>query len=432
MKVLYTCHQYFPHHIGGTEIYTRGLSRRMHQASNAVEVFTAFESGQAEPNKYKLLSGSYESIPLTELHYNLSVTEFPARDEYFNPKIGEIFKSILQNYRPDLVHVIHSMRLSVAIMKACLDLDVPYIVSLCDFWYLCPRHSLLDIDSRLCSGPDKLDKCLRCVRSLHGFAKENSPGKAADVDAVNKRAQTIRQYLLGAKKILALSQFQKNVFVVNGYPESKIDVMTHGVEPDDFASEHPRLNELSNKAGTIKIGFIGHLVEHKGAHILLKALQELNSPKVFCDIWGPLRDDPYVSKIADLAISQRGVRLLGELDPARLSAVLQSFDVLAMPALWYENQPLIVKAALAMGLPVLSSDIGSLSEMIQPGRNGWLLPAGDVSAWKNAIDRLLMEGVARLEPTPIKDMNAHFLEIKSLYEEVLAAAKTTNLAGDRV
>jgi hypothetical protein len=53
---------------------------------------------------------------------------------------------------------------------ACLDAGVPVVVTLCDFWFLCPRHTLLQPDGSVCPGPEPPRKCVPCVRDLHGFA----------------------------------------------------------------------------------------------------------------------------------------------------------------------------------------------------------------------------------------------------------------------
>jgi glycosyltransferase involved in cell wall biosynthesis len=87
-----------------------------------------------------------------------------------------------------------------------------------------------------------------------------------------------------------------------------------------------------------------------------------------------------------------------------------------MPALWYENEPLVVKAAQYVGLPILASNIGTLATSIRDGVNGWLLPPGDAEAWGRAF--------AAFAPKPlppdlsIKSMDENARELLRLYEDI--------------
>ncbi|MGL1442066.1 glycosyltransferase, partial [Vibrio parahaemolyticus] len=64
-------------------------------------------------------------------------------------------------------------------------------------------------------------------------------------------------------------------------------------------------------------------------------------------------------------------------------------DLLLVPSLWKENSPGVVFQALGTGLPIMASDRGGLPELVVPGENGFLVSAGDASAWTKAIDAVL-------------------------------------------
>jgi len=52
-------------------------------------------------------------------------------------------------------------------------------------------------------------------------------------------------------------------------------------------------------------------------------------------------------------------------------------DVVIVPSIWYENAPLTITTSLAFGIPVITSDIGGMSEMIHCGKNGLTFRVGD-------------------------------------------------------
>jgi glycosyltransferase involved in cell wall biosynthesis len=103
-----------------------------------------------------------------------------------------------------------------------------------------------------------------------------------------------------------------------------------------------------------------------------------------------------------------------------MGRVLETADVLAMPALWYENEPLVVKAAQYMGVPVLASDIGTLATSIRHGVSGLLLPPDDVAAWADAIAGLTPQTFAHTIPDrSIKSMDENARELMAIYQEIL-------------
>ena len=124
----------------------------------------------------------------------------------------------------------------------------------------------------------------------------------------------------------------------------------------------------------------------------------------------------YLDSLKALACADERVKFMGTFDVGQMGQVLKTAHALVMPALWYENEPLVVKAAQYVGLPILASNIGTLANSVDPGVNGWLLPPGNVSAWADAI--------ASLRPVPvepnqsIKTMDENARELLELYEEI--------------
>jgi glycosyltransferase involved in cell wall biosynthesis len=123
--------------------------------------------------------------------------------------------------------------------------------------------------------------------------------------------------------------------------------------------------------------YLGRLSEEKGAQVLAQALRDL--PKAAVTVAG---DGPLQGALEGKA------RLLGRLDAKGVSRAFKGAGFLICPSITYENQPLAVLEAMARGLPVLASDTGALRELVETGRNGFLLPAGDAGALAAGIRRL--------------------------------------------
>ena len=170
MRIAYLTHQYFPRHIGGTEVYTRGLARRAKAAGHEVLIITAHDPLSRDTALRGVRRSEHEGISLTEMHYSLGAALLPVRYEYENLYTAARVKEELCRFKPDMVHVTHAMKLSGACLEICDSLHIPFIVTLCDYWFICPRHTLIKWDGSLCEGPSDPKACVRCLHVTHGFA----------------------------------------------------------------------------------------------------------------------------------------------------------------------------------------------------------------------------------------------------------------------
>lgn len=426
MRILYLVHQFFPRYIGGTEIYTAGLAKRAQTAGHEVLIITCHEDASKTDASFHTEDATHQGLNIREFHFALSAMPHPARAEYDNALLRRGVEGVLRSFQPDVVHVMHAMKLSASAMQACIDSRIPVVVTLCDFWFLCPRHTLLQPDGTLCSGPSTRFKCIPCEQELHNFARPSKQPRQAiqffrDAGAIAKRRSFLMNTLQQASRIIALSNFAKAKFVEYGIAGARIEVIPHGLETDDL--QPAEINrKRAESSGPLRIGFIGSLVPHKGAHLLLGALALNPETELECLIYGPLREDEYSGTLRATAESDARVRLMGSFPPEHMGAVLRSFDVLAMPALWYENQPLVVKAAQYSGIPVLANDIGSLSEMIEEGKNGWLIRERTPRRWGEALAELASAPLQVFAPTPVKTMDNNAKEILDIYEQLTGSS----------
>jgi glycosyltransferase involved in cell wall biosynthesis len=440
VRIVYLTHQYFPRHTGGTEIYTRGLAERARRAGHSARVITCVESPHLDAAHHGARHTEHEGVPVTELHFNLSAAPEPALAEYDNPFTGELLRRELETVRPDLVHATHLMKLSASALEVCSQLDIPVVLTLTDYWLICPRHTLLRWNNQLCGGPSHDLDCARCLRHTHGFAAgrmQNLPahllrlgaglGHLAladrlprfwrDVRAIRRRNDYLRRAVCRAARVIALSPLLKELFVRNGYPADQIEVLQHGPEMEglDQAATPPRSDEL-------EVVFIGSLAYHKGPHILLEALALRPELELRLLIYGEAcGSDPYLDSLRSKAAADRRVRLMGTFPPDEMGRVLASADVLAAPALWYENNPLVVQAARRVGVPVMASDLGTLASSVEHGRDGWLVPAGDARAWASALAGLTRERLPPRAPNrSVKSMDENASEIFAIYQQILS------------
>jgi glycosyltransferase involved in cell wall biosynthesis len=98
-----------------------------------------------------------------------------------------------------------------------------------------------------------------------------------------------------------------------------------------------------------------------------------------------------------------------------------------LPSEWYENAPMSILEAYALGKPVLAADIGGIPEMILPGQTGWLFPSADVTALAARLQTvaampagalLTMGRAARVHLEADYAHATYLTRMKSLYREL--------------
>lgn len=165
-----------------------------------------------------------------------------------------------------------------------------------------------------------------------------------------------------------------------GVAGGRITVVPNGIELDAFITR-PR------GAGKV-VTTVANLRRGKGHDVLLRAAVAVLRPhpdarfRLVGD--GPLRAT-LEEDARTLGIRDR-VDFLGHRDD--VPALLGSSDLFAFPSLM-EAFPNGVMEAMAAGLPIVATDVGGIPELIDHGRNGWLVPPGDSSALAEGIVRLL-------------------------------------------
>lgn len=157
-----------------------------------------------------------------------------------------------------------------------------------------------------------------------------------------------------------------------------------GIEPHAFAA--PALLPAKEKAGALCLVAIGRFVEQKGQMILPDALRRAKEQGAHVHLTligdGPLRGTMEAA-IAEAGL-QGTVTFTGWLDEAGVRGALAKAHGLVMPS-FAEGLPMVVMEAMAAARPVIATYIAGTPELIEDGRTGWLVPAGDAAALAAAI-----------------------------------------------
>lgn len=143
--------------------------------------------------------------------------------------------------------------------------------------------------------------------------------------------------------------------------------------------------------GSLRVGFVGRLIMHKGVDVLIRAVAD--DQRLTAEIFGAgPESDRLVGLAVALGASDR-VRFHGHVAEADIPFTYRQFDVLAVPSLptpgWLEQFGRVVVEAQASGVPVVASASGALPDVV--GEHGLLVPPGDSVALGRALGRFVDE-----------------------------------------
>ncbi len=377
MRILHLVHQYPPDEVGGTELYTQSLVHQLAGRGHEVAVF--YRRRRAGRGIISRREG--QARVYIAWDGELSPTRrFLAT--FYSPFLTHAFQDVLDTFQPDLVHIQHLMGLPLTIWERLRARGIPYLVTLHDYWWICANAQLITNDGRvICNGPRAYFNCARCALARAGrmSLRLAIPGLAG---LIAWRTARLRTILKEAQRIIAPSRFVRDWYARHGIPAEQITVIPHGID-EAFL----RAGNVRHPHEGIRIAYIGGLSWQKGVHILIEAFRQVQGA---VSLWIAGDEDADPAYVADLRRrADKRTRFLGKLNRNQVIETLQAIDLLAVPSLWHETFSLIAHEALAVQVPVIASNVGALREAIVEGSTGFLLPPGDVEAWRKQIQRLI-------------------------------------------
>jgi glycosyltransferase involved in cell wall biosynthesis len=175
--------------------------------------------------------------------------------------------------------------------------------------------------------------------------------------------------------VIAVSEYERQHVIEQGVPAAKTHVVTNGIPPVRLNGRAAIRAALGIAPEDVSIGFIGRLVPQKAPGRFVAAVADVarQQPRVRGILVGsgPLRDSVHEAA-RDAGIFERIVWVTDRHGPE----VLPAFDMLLMPSL-YEGMPYVLLEALAVGVPVIATDVGGVAEAIEDRVTGFIVPQQD-------------------------------------------------------
>ena len=379
MKILYVCSDFGIPVYGhkGASIHLRSVSRALADLGHDVRILSPATEREANLD----FEVPVVSLPANPLHVEM-VRSLRQSDKWLasmptghKARVGHEARNLLYNstviqarevlgdWEPEVVYERYSL-FAYGGLELARSFGVPHV---------------LEVNAPLCLEQER-------ARGLH----------LMDV------AREIEQRVwLGTDAFMGVSAELTALAREAGVPDERLHVVPNGIDPRPFAvSEDARTQwrqELGLPDGPV-IGFVGSLKSWHGTDVLLRAFAGLATRHPEAALLyvgdGPMREE-LERLTTELGLHGR-VAFSGAVDHARVPELLSAMDYAVAPYLASDDfyfSPIKVYEYLAAGLPVVASDIGQITGMIEAGQ---VLPctAGDIESLQQALQQMLDDPAA--------------------------------------
>jgi len=450
VHVLHAIHDFLPRHQAGSELYALRLARAQMARHHVTMLCADFDPAQ---DHGQVAWRMHDGVPVVEIINNWRCASF--EETYRSPLVGARVRHALLTLRPDVLHVHNLLNLSFDLPAFAKELGIPVVATLHDYTLVCAsggqrvhkseQHVCVDIDT---------DRCARCftespfydsttfgslvnggwsgrliskaaVRARRMFPvltvraaqvarrAGRLPVTKSDLDA---RMAAARQLFGSVDLFVAPSPSLARDFVRFGLPTERLRVSDYGM---------PQWPAMNGRAvgQPLRIGLVGTLVWHKGAHVLVDALRTLQAHSYRATIFGST--DTFPAFAAEVQAKAAGLPIVfaGAFAPEQAATIYRDIDVLVVPSLWPENSPLVIHEAFQAGVAVVGARTGGIPDLIEDNISGLLFETGSAEDLARRL-RELIEHPARVTALAaraprVKTMEQDAAEWEDAYAEVI-------------
>lgn len=429
MKILKVIHGYPPSYNAGSEVYSQTLCGELCKR-HEVHVFTREENPFAADGALRR-----DTDPLNDNIKLHIVNAARVGIGYYSDAVDGAFAGVMEQVRPDIVHIGHLNHLSLGIVPAAAACGIPIVYTLHDFWLMCMRGQFIQYAAtgaeepwRLCDGQED-GKCAdRCMRRFYSGVDEKIDADywrqwtARRMAAARRTAELTDIFIAPARH---LARRFRDQFAL---PESKTAYLDYGFDRD-------RLSGRKRTPGEpFTFGYIGTHIPGKGVHHLLRAFASVRR-RMPCRlrIWGRhtantahLRTmtERFPSEVRD------DIEWPGEYENSRVVAdVFNNADAIVVASIWEENSPLVIHEAQQARVPAIAADMGGMAEYVRHEKNGLLFAPRDCDAMAAQMARLAADpAFARQlgergywfdDDGDVPAIGEHAQQVEALYKDAL-------------
>jgi len=369
MNILLANYRYFVS--GGPERYLFNAKALFESKGHTVLPFSVKhpKNCPTEFAEYFLSSLSDDAEAVTFRQFKLSPQTFIRLCDrtFYSLEARRKIKSLMDSHPVDIAYILHFLRwISPSILTELSRRNIPSVVRISDFEYMCPgTHLLRDGEiCELCVGkdlwPSVKHKCIQNSRILSFvyYVTASLYKKMGLLDKIDA--------------FICPSVFTLNKMIAAGYDEQKLFHVPTFVDVEKISPHYEHGGYFL---------YFGRISVEKGINLLMDAfaIYKEKNPSKMLPLYIIQTGGNEATQLEKRIKSEKwdGVHILNALSPAEFYSYVKNAAFTVVPSLFYENLPNVILESYAYGKAVIGSRRGSFLEVVQDGQTGLLFEAGD-------------------------------------------------------
>lgn len=399
---------------GGCETYAFALSRELAEHGHEIVPFSMSHQRNFHSEYEDYFVGNVEFSELSRGFDPTRRLRAAARVLYSNEAKKKV-KRLIEDTKPDLAHV-HNIahHLSPSILAGIKQYGLPIVQTLHDYKLVCPS-TLLYSGGRVCE---------RCRNNRYYYAilrrcKRDSLAASALAALELYLHRAMRIYDDNVDVFIAPSRFLREKMMEFNMDGRKIVHIPQLIDAQAYAPRY--------EPGDYFIYF-GRLSVEKGVYTLIEAMRRFGSGKLYIAGEGPQR-----AELERQAAGAGDITFLGYVPRDKLMELVRGAMFAVIPSECYDNAPMSVYEAFALGKPVVGSRIGGIPELIGHGENGLLFEPGDAGDLAEKIAHMhthsaVIAGMGKNARERLEREHSrarHYRAIMGVYERLMKARSSS-------
>jgi len=441
MKILHINKYYFLK--GGAERYMLDLMDIQKAAGHEVAIF-AMEDERNLPTPWSAYfseplqtNSQYPHIPISQ--YLRSAVRF-----IYNREAQKKLADLLDTFKPDIIHL-HNYyhQLSTSILCPIRQRNIPVVQTLHDYHLIDPTYKLF-CNGQVCEpsplasprGPMAIGPWSKNITESWRLVANRCIQQsylASALEAIESwYSRTRGGSWTTPDRFIAPSEFLRKKCIEFGVPSEKITTLNYTFRriPSDSGqarmTTHDEATDYKLQANS-SVLYVGRLDDTKGVDVLLRAFVKL--PDLKLDIVG---DGPGRKQLEQLTrnLHLTNVTFVGWKSKEEINEYYRHCAFIVVPSIWYEVFGLVILEAAQWKKTAIASSIGGIPEVLEHGKHGMLVPAGNVDALTQRMEWLATHPLEqqRMGENAYRELERfesekHWERLKEIYDEIIQKKK---------
>lgn len=360
MRIMIVNTYYYPEIMGGAEYSVKKLAEQLQAMRHDVSVLCTGDSDSIEKvDGVEVIRFKPVNSCRGIHHKNYSKIRRGIRffQDIWNPLNARKITKAVEDFRPDVIHTNGLYDITPIVWKIAKKQGIRVVHTLRDYHLMCPGATL-----SCGQNPDGCEK-IKLLCRLH---RDSHRKQSAFADCVT-----------------APSRQTLEIITADGFFKEAQHCVIENATDFDVSAVQEIYKEREKKTDTIiKYVYLGNLNEQKGVLWMINTFKEIVNDKIRLIIAGKGPLEERVKKECEL---DNRIQFVGFLNEKGVDQLLKDCDVLICPSLWAEPFGRVVLDAYMHAMPVITSDSGALPELVDNGKTGFSIPAGDRQALAKAV-----------------------------------------------